>query len=52
MEINNTEPTLQPCTEVLLPWHKPEFQVLVVSVDTQDNVGSGPDLETHGIILT
>ena len=28
----------------LLPWHKPEVQQLVVSIDTRIRVGSGEDL--------
>jgi hypothetical protein len=47
MEINKTEPR----TEGRLPWHKPEVQRLVVSLDTQSGmqqvakVGSGNDVD-------
>lgn len=31
-------------TEARLPWHKPELQRLIVSIDTATGPGSGVDL--------
>ncbi len=35
----------------LLIWHKPQIQLLVVTLDTGDAPESGGDLETHGLFF-
>ncbi len=34
-------------TEILLPWHKPEIECLVISLDTSNSFGSGEDGPNH-----
>jgi len=51
MEINSTEPEPNSQSEQQLPWRKPEIERLVISLDTGNSKGSGPDFETHGPMI-
>ncbi len=35
-------------TEILLAWHKPQIERIIVALDTANEKGSGPDAVTHG----
>jgi hypothetical protein len=40
-------PNARPQIEERLPWHQPEIQRLVVSLDTKFGTGSAVDCENH-----
>ncbi len=48
MEILRTPTDKKPQIEDHLPWHKPQIQRLLISLDTANAKGSGPDAVTHG----
>jgi hypothetical protein len=51
MAIESTELQAQPETEGRLPWHRPEVQRLIVTLDTKIGLGSGGDAEHHHTII-
>jgi hypothetical protein len=50
METNISTTKIKELIEELLPWHQPDVQRLSVSLDTSNNLGSGPDATGHSSV--